>query len=106
MDIKRVRRLGKSYAHPLIVLVATSNVNHDLRIGISTSRSIGNAVKRNRSKRLIRAVVQDLIDRISPGQDILLIAREPIVEATFQETKMALLNVLDRARILKVVNGS
>ena len=99
-DFKRVRRLGTSFAHPLIVLIVYPNELDQPRIAVAASRHVGKAVKRNRAKRLIRAAIVPLIPLITPGWDILLIARQPISEATSLETKQALFNVLTRAQVI------
>ena len=101
----RVRRFGRSYAHPLIVLIAFQNQEATLRLGFSASRSIGNAVKRNRCKRLLRTGMRELLKRISPGWDIILLARAPIVNASFDEIREALHALLGRAQLL-INNGS
>jgi ribonuclease P protein component len=98
-DIKRVRHLGKSYAHPLIVLVVLSNEQQGSRIGIIAGKSVGGAVQRNRAKRQLRAALQPLLPEINPGWDLLLIARQAIGRAAFHETQSALTNLLQRARI-------
>ncbi|MCK5314589.1 MAG: ribonuclease P protein component [Anaerolineales bacterium] len=99
-DFKRVRRLGTSFAHPLIVLILLPNELEQPRIAVAASRHVGKAVKRNRAKRLIRAALHPLITSITPGWDILLIARRPMTEATIQETEQALLNLLIRAQLI------
>lgn len=99
-DFKRVRRLGKSYAHPLIVLITLPNELEQPRIAVAAGRRVGNAVLRNRAKRLIRAAVSHLITSITPGWDILIIARKPIVEATFQDTEQAVSNLLHRSHLI------
>jgi ribonuclease P protein component len=101
-DFKRVRRSGRSYAHPLVVLIAIPNDNLVLRIGIAAGRSVGNAVKRNRSKRLIRASVDAILEEINSGWDIVILARQPASSATFLETKEAIISLLKRARLIKV----
>ena len=105
-DIKRVRRLGKSYAHPLIVLVAFPNDQPAARFGIIAGRSVGGAVQRNRSKRILRAIVHPLRMTIVPGWDIILLARLPMGTATFVETQGALVGLLRRAHLLKILNVS
>jgi ribonuclease P protein component len=98
----RVRRLGKSYAHPLIVLIALPNEDpaHS-RFGVAAGRGVGNAVKRNRAKRLIRAALQPGLGSIRGGWDVVLIARSPMAEASFQQTQAALSQLLKRAGLLK-----
>ena len=99
-DFKRVRGLGKSYAHPLIVLITLPNELEQPRIAVVAGRHVGKAVIRNRAKRLIRAAISPLITSIKPGWDILLIARKPIVDATYHDTEQALMILLHRAHLV------
>lgn len=103
-DFKRVRRLGKSYAHPLIVLVALPNEVDRPRFGIAAGRSLGKAVQRNRAKRLLRESLRPLIPRISPGWDLLLMARGPMAGADYPQIQAALADLLERARLLSETN--
>ncbi len=110
-DYKRVRRFGKSFAHPLVVLVALpderlqngtrQDEDETSRFAVSAGRSVGNAVERNRAKRLLRAAIQPLIPSILPGWDILLIARRPLANVKCQDAQKALTNLLKRAHLLK-----
>lgn len=102
-DFKRVRRDGKSYAHPLVVLIALKSENNDqprVRVGVAAGRTVGTAVYRNRAKRLLREVMRSLIPDIAPGLDLILIARSGLVSATIEDTRRALLNLLQRAKVL------
>lgn len=96
-----MRRLGKSFAHPLIVLIALPNDLPQSRFAVSAGRTIGNAVQRNRAKRLIRAAVQPLVPMINPGWDLLIMARKPMITATYSDTSMALLSLLGRADLVR-----
>jgi ribonuclease P protein component len=100
-DFKRVRRMGKSYAHPLIVLVVTPNDSLALRIGFSAGRSVGGAVQRNRSKRVLRAILHGLLTEIGTGWDLIFLARHGLSEATFDHTSLAVKELLRRARLIK-----
>jgi len=99
-DFKRVRRSGKSYAHPLVVLIVQSNSQPRVKIGVAAGRTVGTAVYRNRAKRLLREAMRAIIPNIASGLDLILIARPGLVSATFEDTQHALLNLLQRARIL------
>ena len=44
-------------------------------MGITTGKKIGNAVKRNRARRIIREAVRALLPEMRSGFDIILVAR-------------------------------
>ena len=99
-DFKRVRRSGKSYAHPLVVLIVQNNNQPRVKIGVAAGRTVGTAVYRNRAKRLLREAMRTLLPNIASGLDLILIARPGLVSATLEDTRRALLNLLQRARVL------
>ena len=99
-DFKRVRRSGKSYAHPLVILYALKSAQTSVRVGVSAGLAVGNAVKRNRAKRLLRAAMNDLLPWTALGSDLLLIARSPLPQSDLQHTRAALSNLLSRADLL------
>ena len=100
-NFKRVRRYGKSHAHPLIVLIALPNQDEVTRFGVAAGRSVGNAVQRNHAKRLLRHATQQVLPIVKPGWDIVLIARRTIAQATFQQIVTALADLLGRAKLLQ-----
>jgi ribonuclease P protein component len=71
------------------------------RFGISAGRSIGNAVQRNRAKRILRETVRPLIPGIAAGWDLVILARKPMANASFDEISTALTNLLSQARLLE-----
>jgi ribonuclease P protein component len=99
-DFKRVRRDGKSYAHPLVVLIVQSNDQPRVRVGVAAGKAVGTAVYRNRTKRLLREAMRTLIPNIASGLDLILIARPALASATLADTQSALLNLLQRAKVL------
>ena len=104
IDFKRVRRLGKSYAHPLVVLIRHPNNLAISRFGISAGRSVGNAIRRNRAKRQIRETIRPLISGIQPGWDILLLARQPMSTANSKIINTAIQSLLRRANLVIHLN--
>ncbi len=99
-DFKRVRRFGKSYAHPLVVLIVQPGDPSKVRVGVTAGKNVGTAVRRNRAKRLLRAAMRDLIPDLAPGSDLLLIARQPLPASTLDESRAALRLLLGRANLL------
>ena len=99
-DFKRVRRDGKSYAHPLVVLIVQNNDQSHVRVGIAAGKSVGTAVIRNRTKRLLREAIRTLLPDIASNLDLILIARPALGSATLPNVQSALQNLLQRAKIL------
>ena len=57
----------------------------EVRIGITASRKIGNAVARNRAKRRLRAAAREALPLSGrPGHDYVLVARGGILTRDFQ----------------------
>ena len=69
---------GTSYANPALVTYFMKNRAGICRIGITTSKKIGNAVERNKSRRLIRAAFQNVYKEYEEylnGYDFVFVAR-------------------------------
>jgi len=70
------------------------------RFAVTAGRSIGNAVKRNRAKRLIRAALKDFLNGVKPGFDGVIIARRPLISSSYEETRLALQSLLEKAGLI------
>ena len=104
-DIQRVRRVGKSYAHPLLVLVAAPAQSSQTQIAIVTGHRIGFAVQRNHIKRQIRACLDKLLPDLPDGWHLVVLARQPIIRADFAEIEQSLRSVLKRAGLIVEVKA-
>ena len=74
-DFQRAYHRGKSCARPALVVYSNKNRVGVCRVGITTSKKIGNAVARNRARRVLRAAFREVYPMIKPGYDIILVAR-------------------------------
>lgn len=81
---------------PLAVYARPNGLPHN-RIGISTSRKVGIAVRRNRIRRLLRESFRQLQHELPQGYDLLVIVRahEPLGLAEYQELVTTVLTKLD-----------
>jgi ribonuclease P protein component len=99
-DFKRVRRTGKSQAHPLLVVVASRTALPVSRFGIVAGKAVGGAVQRNRAKRRLRSAIHAFLSELQPGHDVILIARPALVEAPWADVRTAVGRLLEQAGIL------
>ena len=83
-DFRRLYARGKSFVSPVVVVYTLKNRTGQVRVGITTSKKIGNAVQRNRSRRVIREAFRGLASRVRPGVDLVFVARgkTPYVKST------------------------
>lgn len=103
-DFKRVRQTGKSFAHPLAVLVIQTSESKNLRVGVTAGKNVGSAVQRNRAKRLLREAMRPLIPNIASGTDLILIARPKLVTSSLTDVSSALTNLLQRANLFITID--
>jgi ribonuclease P protein component len=79
-DFQRVRRRGRSWTTPYLVLVAQpNNLDHN-RYGFAVGRRVGKAVCRNRVKRWMREAIRKQHPHLRQGNDVILIARGKMAE--------------------------
>ena len=97
-DFLAVRRMGRSYSDRLLVLLALRNAVHNTRVGLSVSRRVGNAVQRNRIKRILREVFRD--SALIQGWDLVIIARHDATKVDFIRLNASATILLKRAGVL------
>jgi ribonuclease P protein component len=70
---------------PLLVYAKPNELGHP-RIGLSTSRKVGNAVRRNRIRRLLREAFRLMRHDLPHGYDLVVVVRphEPLMLADYQ----------------------
>jgi len=90
---------GSSWVSNLMVMRALSNELGVARYGLSVSRRIGNAVVRNRVKRLFREILR--LTPLEPGWDIVFIARPAAATADYASLEKSISSLLSQAQLLK-----
>ena len=77
-DFDRVYREGRSHSNRFLVLYAfprSADEPGEPRLGISASRKVGAAVRRNEAKRALREAFWNHAARLPAGYDFVLVAR-------------------------------
>lgn len=99
-DFKRLFADGKSCANRKFVVYQLDRQQGHLRLGLSVSKKLGNAVTRNTIKRKLRHLVQELLPDLK-AYDIVIIARKGVEELTYDQMKQHLTHVLKLALLVK-----
>ncbi|MDR6853361.1 ribonuclease P protein component [Sphingomonas sp. BE123] len=92
---------GKRAPMPGFVLIVRRRDDADatMRIGITVSKKVGNAVIRNRMKRRFRALVRDVLPVAGvPGADHVLIGRASGIERDYAALKAELAKALAKVQ--------
>lgn len=97
-DFESVRRRGRRVSNRLLVVSAAPSQLLVTRWGLSVSKRVGGSVTRNRVKRLIRENARTF-DSV-PGNDVIIIARSGVADATYREVRQALRELLLRTGVI------
>jgi len=98
-DLERVLKGNRSWANSMLVVCVMPNDLPHSRFGFAASKRVGNAVARNRAKRLMREAVRLNQTAIKAGSDMVLIARKRTPQANLHQVAAALLQLLRQARL-------
>ena len=74
-DFRRLYARGRSFVSASLVTYVMKNKKGVKRVGITTSKKIGNAVLRSRSRRVIREAYRQAFPRLKTGYDFVFVAR-------------------------------
>lgn len=91
---RRLYKVGKNAVTPYVAVYTKKNRKKHNRLGITVTKKIGNAVQRNRARRLIAEAYRLLEDDIPVGLDIVIVARKKTVYAKMQDVKASLSQAL------------
>lgn len=78
-QFRRVYKAGRSEASRLVVTYALKKKRGELRIGVTAAKKIGNAVERNRARRIVKAAAAEVLRDAGGCFDVVFVCRRATV---------------------------
>ncbi|MDP8974457.1 MAG: ribonuclease P protein component [Actinomycetota bacterium] len=95
-EFERVYRKGSVYRGRLFSVHALPNTIGKPRLGLSVSKKVGTAVRRNKVRRRLKEVFRSSAEKLPGDLDFVVSARPAAAEATFEELNEEFLRSLRR----------
>ena len=102
-DFSSIYRTGRSVGDRYVVLFFKKNGLGYNRTAFLASKKVGNSVRRNRARRLMRESWRRISEDLPAGYDFIIIARNTINERSFQDVSSSLNHAVRRSRLKEQV---
>ena len=99
-DFGSIYKKGKSVGDRFVVVFSRKNNLPYNRTAFLASKKVGNAVARNRARRLMKESYRSLSDQFQTGYDIIFIARNTIKNSKCADVKKSIEAATKKAGIL------
>ncbi len=96
-DFQKIIYNNKKVSSLGYVIYFKKNEIENSRVGISTSKKLGNAVVRNRIKRQVRVMARDIIP-MKKNMDYVIIVRNSYLSRTYQQNYAELLKLASKIK--------
>lgn len=98
---RRLYAKGKSAVSPTLAVYVRKNRLGYTRLGLTVGTKVGKAVRRNKVRRRIREAYRIHEGQMSPGWDMVVVARVRAAYAPYAELERDLLRLLDKLGVRK-----
>lgn len=98
---QEVYKTGLVFVDKFAVIYVTANPDLQLKIGFAVGKKLGNAVLRNKVKRLMREVFRHTQDMIIPEYNIIFVARKALVTQNIDCYFQVWQKLIKKAKLLK-----
>jgi ribonuclease P protein component len=96
-----VYRHGKSFANRYMVLYVLKSRCEEGRVGFAAGKRLGNAVVRNRVKRLLREAYRLNRNNIAVGFDLIIVGRQAVIDKGYTSVEDSFIKLCRQAGIVK-----
>lgn len=100
-DFSTIYQKGKSIGTKYVVLFYKRNQLPYNRTAFLASKKVGNAVTRNRARRLLKESYRQVEEKMTQGYDLIFIARTTIVDVKCKDVKKAMDFAIAKSGILR-----
>lgn len=96
-DFQRVYAQGKKVVSSSFILYLYTDSNRQYRrLGITASKKVGNAVTRNRCKRIVREVFRKNKELFPQGADVVVIVKREMASKRYSDVLEELCSILQK----------
>ncbi len=100
-DFSAIYNRGKSTGDRFVVVFYRPNHLPYNRTGFLASKKVGNSVKRNRARRLMKESYRSFKDKLPQGYDFIIIARNTISGRKCAEVQKSLYSAFKKTGVFK-----
>jgi len=104
-EFTRIIKARKFVNEQTITLYYQPKTEDRNRVGVTVTNKLGNAVERNKAKRQLRAMVDDIFDWNEPF-DTVIIIRENFKNSSYQDNKNCLERCYKKVKIISEGQGN
>lgn len=101
-EFNYIYKKGKSSHTKELTLFYSKNKNNHKRVGFSVSKKYGNAVERNRIKRVLREVLRQMLPNLKDEFNYIFIVKNEIKSKEFNQIFKIVNNILDKNDLIKL----
>lgn len=96
-----VYKSGEHFSGEHVVLYFVSSKTKSVKIGFAVTKKVGHAVVRNKVRRRLREIMQKHLPFIKQNYNIIVVAKDTITSATFQDLSSEIEKLIKKAKLFK-----